>query len=118
MREYHEYICMTTKSDTVGRVVMVVVCATLVVTVFAGIVGAVWRLALWQTMHGPHGATAMQGGTFAGPGFEMGFGVPLSAVVAWAMLVGVAVAVGFLVIDRVGGDQSIDGLETVDGDGR
>jgi hypothetical protein len=34
------------------------------------------------------------------------------------MLVGVAVAVGFLVIDRVGGDQSIDGLETVDGDGR
>lgn len=105
---------MGRKSDTLGRLVATAVGATLVVVVLAGIVGAVWRLALWQTMHGPHGATAMQGGTFAGPGFEMGFGIPLSVVVAWAVLVGVAVAVGLLVLDRLGKDQSVDGFDVLD----
>lgn len=104
------------EDSALGRVTAIVCVAALVATVLTAVVGAVWRLAFWQTMHGPHGATAMSGGTFTGPGFEWGFGLPLSVVVGWAVLLGVALAAGFVLYQRVAGTAArrVGRLDTVE----
>jgi D-alanyl-lipoteichoic acid acyltransferase DltB (MBOAT superfamily) len=75
---------MSTRVDTFEEAIAVVVGAVLLLTVLAGVVGAVWRMVFWGAMHGT-GATGHH--VLDGPGFELGFGVPLLTVVAWATVV-------------------------------
>lgn len=75
---------MSTRVDTLGESIAVVVGGVLLLTVLAGVVGAVWRMLFWGAMHGT-GATGHH--ALDGPGFELGFGVPLLTVATWATVV-------------------------------
>lgn len=83
---------MSTRVETLRESVMVVGASVLLITVLAGVVGAMWRMAFWGSMHGT-GATGHH--VLDSPGFELGFGVPLPTVVVWATLVAVVLGVSY-----------------------
>lgn len=87
---------MSTRVDTLEETIAVVVGSLLLVTVLAGVVGAMWRMTFWGSMHGT-GATGHHGLELVGPGFELGFGVPLLTVVGWATLVALALGGSYFV---------------------
>jgi hypothetical protein len=87
-------VAMSTRVDTLEETIAVVVGSLLLVTLFAGVVGAMWRMAFWGTMHGT-GATGYH--ELVGPGFELGFGVPLLVVVGWATLVALTLGGSYFV---------------------
>ncbi|MFC4358167.1 hypothetical protein ACFO0N_09420 [Halobium salinum] len=81
---------MSQTTTTLARTATGFLAALLATTLFAGVVGVVWRFSMWGAVGmGPHGPVA-------GPGFEFGFGVPLPTVLLWVALALAPFAVGYL----------------------
>jgi hypothetical protein len=81
-------------SRTNRRVVVV----TLTLPLFAGFLGALWRVSFW----GAVGGHSMHGVGYADPMFRTGFGVPLAGVLGWAFLLASGAALGDLLYRLVG----------------
>jgi hypothetical protein len=87
---------MNTVASSLGRSAVVALSVTTALTLLAGVVGGMWRVAF----AGSAGtARHLDAAMLQGTGFEMGFGVPFGGVVVLAALVAVPTAVGFFLYD-------------------
>lgn len=89
-----------TRTTTLTRTLTTVGLVTVALTLLAGFVGAVLRFTMWGAVggHPMYGGPMHGGGMSAyGPGFEMGFGVPLTGVLVWAVLLATVATVAYLV---------------------
>ncbi|MFC5368477.1 hypothetical protein [Salinirubrum litoreum] len=88
-----------TLRTTLGRTVATVAVVTLTLTLLAGVLGALWRVTFWGAMGGHPmygGYGPMHGAGYANSTFQLGFGVPLGGVLAWAFLLSSVAALGYL----------------------
>jgi len=87
---------MNTVTSSLGRSAVVALSVVTALTVLAGVVGGMWRIAFAGSMGTSHHLDAAM---LHGSGFEMGFGVPFGGVVVLAGLVAVPTAVAFFAYD-------------------
>jgi len=86
-----------------GRTAAVVAVALFTLTLLAGFVGGMWRVAIAGATGHPMPMVGAHAGSMAGPGFQLGFGLPLGAVVALALPVALLGGVAYLLYRLVAG---------------
>jgi hypothetical protein len=100
-----------TLQSTLGRTVATVAVVTVALTLLAGFVGALWRVTFWGAMGSHPMHTGAYGPMAAGPGFQMGFGVPLWGVLVWAFTLAAGVATLYLLYRLVVATEARSGSD-------